>query len=209
MLKPHTTIIITITGLIIGIVALLVISSQQSIQKKIESKTAPTITQKVQPDQKYSDESGFEFTFSPGLSIKPNDELLDTQYSEIEITSAKRKGNININVETSTMTSFIEWEKENKINIKTNPPKELKIADLPTKQYLVDKKTVTIAFDQGVLFTLTLDSADNAAYWITNYNKIISSFKISLPQEEVSGTTGTSDQTIDGGVEYEGEETIE
>lgn len=208
MLKPHTIVIVTITGLIIGIVTLLVISSQQPPQKKSETKVVPTI-QKIKHDLKYADESGFEFTYSSDISLKPNDKLSDTQYSQLDITSAKRKGNININVETATTSDFLGWEKENKVDIITNPPKELKIADLPTKQYSVDNKIVTIAFDQGVLFTLTLDSADNAAYWITNYNKIISSFKISLPQEEVSGTTGTSDQTIDGGVEYEGEETIE
>jgi len=208
ILKPHTTIIVAIIGLIIGIVVLLVISSQQPSQKKTEAKIVPTTTQKTKPDLKYSDESGYEFTYPQDLSIKPNDTLSDTQYSELDITSTKRKGNININVETPTLTNFTEWEDENKIDIKINPPKELKMADLSAQQYLVNKKTVTIAFDQGIIFTLTLDPADNPAYWITNYNKIISSFKIALQQEEVN-TSGASDQTIDGGVEYEGEETIE
>jgi len=209
MPKPHILIITTITGLIIGIVILLVISSQQPSQNKIESKIVSITTQKTKPDQKYSDESGFEFTYSSDLSIKPNDKLSNTQYSQLTITSAKRKGNININVETAVTTNFLEWEKENNINIKTNPPKELKMADLQAQQYSLDKKTIIIAYDQGAMFTLTLDPADSAAYWITNYNKIISSFKIALPEEETSATTATSDQTIDGGVEYEGEEIIE
>ncbi len=71
------------------------------------------------------------------------------------------------------------------------------------------KKIITISFDQGVMFSLTLDPIDNIAYWITNYNKIIASFKITLPQQEEIGTSGASDQTIDGGVEYEGEEVVE
>ena len=174
-----------------------------------ETKVIPT-TQKIKPDLKYADESGFEFTYSPDLSLKPNDKLSDTQYSQLNITSTKHKGNININVDTTTTSDFSVWEKENKVNTKTNPPKELKIADLSVQQYQVNKKIITIFFDQGVIFSLTLDPADNIAYWITNYNKIIASFKIALPQqEEVSGTTETSDQTIDGGVEYEGEEVIE
>lgn len=208
MLKPHTIVIITITGLVIGIVTLLVISSQQPLQKKSETKLVPTV-QKIKPDLKYSDESGFEFTYSPELTVKPSEKLLDTQYSEINITSVKRKGNINVNVETATISDFSQWEKENKINIKTNPPKELKIANLAAQQYQVDKKIITISFDQGVLFSLTLDPADNIAFWITNYNKIIASFKIALPQQEEVDTSGTSDQTIDGGVEYEGEEVVE
>jgi len=208
MPKPHVIVIIVISGLVIGIVALLVISSQQPAQKQSETKIIPTV-QKIKPDLKYVDESGFEFTYSPDLTVKPSEKLLDTQYSEINITSVKRKGNININIEAATTSDFSEWEKENKINIKTNPAKDLKIADLSAKQYLIDKKTITVSFDQGVIFTITLDPADNPAYWITNYNKIVSSFKIALPQQEEVDTSGASDQTIDGGVEYEGEEVIE
>ncbi len=160
----------------------------------------------------HQDSSGFRFDYPDTLVATVPAKLTDNLYGEVNLTSKKYPGSINIIAQTTTAKDLHDWLTTQKIDPKQTPFKQLKLADLEAQQYATAGATITIALDRGAAFIIKLEAKNNPAYWITGYNKILTSFAFVNPetnQENTNITTTIDDAGTAGAVELEGEEVIE
>lgn len=147
--------------------------------------------------KEYKDPSGFQFMYPENLVIKTIDRNDQSIISDLNIGSPGKNGNITIEVSESQIKSYSEWLKKNKEASPSGNVKNIKFADLDAKQFKMDDKVITLAFDVNTQFKITLDPKNNDEFWKKINDNLISSLKFSQPENQ------------NGDVVFEGEETIE
>ncbi len=152
--------------------------------------------------QEYSDPAGFKFSYPDSASVSPKNTTDDTTYSSLTVTSTSTAGKITIDAVSSDLLTL-----DDMLASKTGVT-DLKLADLAAKQYTEKGNLITLALDEGVLFTITTSSGGNVDYWKEVNNKIISSFAFALP-EATQVQSDTSSESAESDISFEGEEIIE
>lgn len=152
--------------------------------------------------QEYSDPAGFKFSYPDSASVAPKKTTDDNTYSSLEIASSSTAGKITIDAVSSDLLTL-----DDMIVSKTGVT-DVKLADLTAKQYTEKGNLVTLALDEGVLFTITTSSGGNVDYWKEVNNKIISTFTFALP-ETTQVQSDTPSESDDSDISFEGEEVIE
>lgn len=152
--------------------------------------------------KEYSDPAGFKFSYPDSASVSPKNTTDDNTYSSLEITSTSTAGKITIEAVSSDLLAL-----DDMLASKTGVT-NLKLADLTAKQYAEKGNLITLALDEGVLFTITTSSGGNVDYWNEVNSKIISSFTFALP-ETTQVQSDTPSQSDDSDISFEGEEVIE
>ncbi len=205
----------TKTIAIAGILALIIIgglyfyfsiSNKGSSATQVATKTESLSDEKVPSTQlkQYTDSSGFSFSYPVDLEIQKAEELDNITYSDLSIDSPEVEGSINVKVTDTKLATLDAWVKSTKeSSVKTT---RTKLGLLEAMEIVSDSKTTLGAIDQGILFLVTVSHPDQSTYWQSIYSSIRSSFAFAAPQ---AATTGSSDQAVDSGIDFEGEEIIE
>lgn len=202
MAKKVLVFLILITAVIIGYVIYSSKSKQLLFSPLVNEKPKKQTTQEVKPiDKKYTDEAGFSFSYPEENEISKNEVNDEITYSSLEIINKNETGKTNILVTSSNLTSIDGYFTQEKKSVK-----KLKMGEMQAGQFEDKEKIVTVALDQGALFTITVDYENNKSYWQSVNNKIISTFAFSPPEQIDSSSQGSSGSPDD--VIYEGEEEI-
>jgi len=160
----------------------------------------PTSAEPV-AQKEYTDPSGFKFSYPENFTIDAKDVSKDnTLYADITLSSPIENGQLTIKVADATKTFFDE-------SLKDKSTIETKLADIEAFQYQDKNKLITTAYDQGVQFTFTTDLSQEKNYWFDVNKQIVGSFVFVKPQAPAE-TSGTQNES-DGGIIFEGEETIQ
>lgn len=190
----------------VGIVGYVIYSSSKNkpiffspIVKEKEKKETVQKTKSV--DKKYIDGAGFSFSYPEELEVGKNDVNDETIYSSLEIVTKKEAGKISLLVTSSNLSAIDGYFAKEKKTVK-----KLKVGEMEARQFEDKEKIVTVAFDQGALFTIRVDYQNNKNYWQGVNNKIISTFAFSPPEQIDSSSQGSTNGQDD--VIYEGEEEI-
>jgi len=201
---------IIITGILVVSITItfVLFRSSQQISKSLgkvntsASSSSPSISSTA--IKEYSDPAGFKFSYPGSATVSQKNTTDSNVYSSLEITSSSTSGKITIEAVSSDLLTL-----KSLISTKTGVA-DIKFADLYAKQYTEKGNVITLALDQGVLFTITTSSGGNVNFWKEINNKIISSFAFALPDttQVKSDTTSQTDST-ESDVSFEGEETIE
>lgn len=209
MNKIGIAIIASITALILFVVIIAFKNqklNQSTSQTPIsESAITPTTVPKI-PVKKYFDPSGFEFEYPNQLTMSNVTPLKNSYYADIEGTASGKIEKLSIILESTIVPSLSEFIKSNK-QIPSSTTKT-RLADLEAIEYTTKDTFTTIAIDQGALITISTPKKDEK-YWSPIHKIITSSFKFVQPTSSVSNTNDSSGSYDDGGVIFEGEETIE
>lgn len=165
--------------------------------------SAPTV-------EKYSNEAGFSFEHPSMVTVKEN-ELDASSYADLELTSSEHTGIIAIKIVDTKLKDLPAWKKQNTEASATAKSEQVKLGDLDALDITLNSgKTTLVAVGQGVLYTITVDPADDFEYWQTVYRGIVDSFTFELPATPTpapSKKSGGSAPAASGDI-YE-EETIE
>jgi hypothetical protein len=204
-------------GLIAGTIFAIVVvffslskSSKNQIRSPISQNLKTKVT--VAPKQKlkeYKDRAGFKFSYPDNLKLETKETEAQKIYSLIELTSSKNQAKIEIKVEDSKLTKIDDWFTSNKESTKPGQIKKIKLADIEGRQFNQKNKLLTIALDQGVLFTFTLTPDKDKKFWTDVNNKIIQTFAFELSETTTGGNTSTTSESSEEDVIFEGEEIIE
>jgi len=163
------------------------------------------------PKQKlkeYKDPAGFKFSYPESLKLINKQTNNQNIYSLLELTSPKNQGKIEIKVEDTKLTKIDDWFSNNQESTKPADVKKIKLADIEGRQFSEKGKFLTIALDQGALFTFTVTPDKDKNFWSDINDKIIQSFSFELPESMPDNTSATSDSSEED-VIFEGEEVIE
>lgn len=150
----------------------------------------------------YIDPSGFKFTYPDDINVEPKKTTDNSTYSHLILSSKKEKGTIGILIQDTSLKDSSAWVK----NLEKASPSPIPIALAELKGFKVTgKKTVDIGLvDQGVLYTITLDSP-SSTYWEKALEKVAGTFMF-IPQ---NNTSAPSTESGGDDIFFEGEETIE
>ncbi len=202
-------IIVIVIIVAVGAAGIIIFSQQKT--KKLstpiaENKKTPEPTSSL-PTKHYYDPSGFGFDYPNNLFASAAANIKDQSvYAELTVSSLEKKGEIEIQVLSSSLKNIDAWLKENKINPEEEQVKNLKLGDLEALQ-IVEKGTITtVAVDLGTLFLITTDFQNDKNYWAEVNNNIISSFEFIQP---TSTSNGSNDNFSSDDVVLESEEVIE
>lgn len=203
-----------IGGTLLAIIVVFFSLSKSSKNQNIRSpvfennlKTTLSITPTVKLSE-YKDPSGFKFSY-PGTLKLSNKETEDQKiYSLLELTFSKNQGKIEIRVEDSQLTKIDDWFTYNKVATKPVNIKKIKLADIEGRQFIQKGKLLTMALDQGALFTFTVTLGNEENYWLDANNQILKSFQFILP-ENTENNVPAGDESSEENVIFEGEEIIE
>ncbi len=211
MNKAAGLVLIVISALIIAAVVFLsIFKNKKNVSFLTPVKPTPAPTKKVVSGKlkEYIDPSGFKFSYPEEFLITAKEATDQSTYSHLEITSPKVSGQISIRVADSSLKTIDDWFENNKISTKTGEVKNIKLADLEARQFKSKDELITIALDEGVLFTITVDPKENKDLWFATNKKIIDTFLFVAPPEEDTNNSIPVDESSDE-VIFEGEEIIE
>ena len=198
-------IIIISIGAFVAIIIGVVISRSSSSSPKSQSpvKNESSLKSAASENLKeYTDPAGFSFSYPASVSISQKNTTNNSIYSSLEATSSSTLGKITLEAVSSDALSLKDLVKS-KTGI-TN----VKLADLDAQQYTEKGDIITLALDEGVLFTIIVSPENNTRFWKEVNNNILSSFVFALPEVAQEDSSATSSST-DSDVSFEGEETIE
>lgn len=195
--------LIGIVGLSIGMVVVL-----NNTQKDSQPSTsiAPTMSVVKMPSeelQEYVDDSGFSFQYSKDITIKKQEDKDDTLYANLLLVSDQVNGNISIKIADSKLSSLDEWLENTKEATMTGKPNEIKFSGMSAYELKNGKKIVTVALDNGILFTISMEALENSIFWQKVYDKLINSFSFTVPQTSTGESTDESQSSGDEIVEEE------
>lgn len=157
----------------------------------------------------YTDPAGFKFNYPKDLDVAAKKMTDDSVYSDLEIKSKDSTGGATIKAVDSNLIKIDDYFKDKKISSFSGGISKLKLADIDARQYQVNSQIITVALDQGVLFTITVDlPVEKKDYWQKANNTLISSFAFVAPQNTTSTDTNSSSEGEDD-VIFEGEEVIQ
>ncbi|MBI4009206.1 hypothetical protein HY357_03165 [Candidatus Roizmanbacteria bacterium] len=199
-------IILTIGIIIVLAIALIVISSDKGskLTSPLSNNPFLSLSPTVKPTtKKYSDPSGFKFSYQDGLKIERIDKKNPDYYSSLKATTKDSVGSITIDVTSTKYKSLDEWVKNNRLLAKN--VKEIKLADLEALEIDESGKYMILAIDTETLFTIvaTFNKSDEK-YWKKATNTVVSTFALELPETSIN-----NGQSSDEDIVFEGEETVE
>ncbi|MCL4374240.1 hypothetical protein M1523_00090 [Patescibacteria group bacterium] len=160
----------------------------------------------------YQDPSGFRFDYPDSLRATAPATLADNLYGKVGLTSKQHAGRIEVIAQATTATDLDTWLAAQKIDPTKTPARQLKLADLTAEQFATSGATITVALDQGAVMIVKLEAKADPAYWITGYNKILTSFAFVRPdanQGNANNQTTVDNTGTSGAVEFEGEEVVQ
>lgn len=203
--------LIIIGVLIIVTVGYLIISFRDTKTKNpvaTNSQIEPTsITVKdLTPKLKeYQDESGFKFKYPEEFNVLTKANLDKSTYASLLITTSKYQGKLTVVAVDSDLNKVDDWFQGNKSVSEIKNIKDIKLDVIDAKQFQENDRIVTLALDQGVLFTFTTTPINNNNAWINLNNQVLKSFTFALPQS--NPVTDNSNES-NNDIVYEGEEEI-
>jgi len=157
----------------------------------------------------YTDPAGFKFNYPEDLNVTAKKITDDSVYTDLEIKPKDGTGEATIKAVDSNLAQIDDYFKDKKTSSFFGKITKLKLADIDGRQYQINSQIITVALDQGVLFTITTDlPTEKKAYWQKVNNTLISSFAFVAPQNNTSTDTGSSSGGEDD-VIFEGEEVVE
>ncbi len=183
--------------------------NQKTYSPVSENNTKKTLS--ITPTLKlneYQDPSGFKFSHPESLKLQNKQTSDQKIYSLLELTSSKKQGKIEIRVEDSQLTKIDDWFTNNKMATKPANIKKIKLADIEGKQFTQKDKLLTLALDQGALFTFTVTLGNEEKYWLDINDQILKSFQFILPDNTENNAPATGESSEED-VIFEGEEIIE
>lgn len=205
-------VVLLISGFIavMGLIVVLLIN----VTKK-ESTTSPVVENKKESVddvqvlsetlKEYIDSSGFKFKYPDNFSVSTANQIGENVYSSLTLSSADIEGKTSILVEATNAKSLDDWLLQNAKTMSDKELQKVKLADLDARQYEKDGKIVTIAYDTGVLFSITTDLKPQKEAMLKVNQTILASFAFQPPAESAEATSESSE----GDVIFEGEETVE
>lgn len=197
-----------LTGLTIFFVVFFLFKEKSIISPVSEETQIPSPTVKLPSKslKEYEDASGFKFSYPADLILSAK-EIPQNVYADLEITSPEASGSVFLKVTDSKLKSLDDWFLENKEATRSFEVREIKLADITAKEVKKEDEIFTLALDQGALFTIEVNPANEREFWNRVYRTFISTFMF-VPQE--SGQTKESQLPAAGGeIIFEGEEIIE
>ncbi len=158
----------------------------------------------------YTDPAGFKFNYPKDLDVTAKKITDDSVYTDLEIKSKDGTGEATIKAVDSNLVKIDDYFKDKKTSSFSRGISKLKLADIDARQYQVNSQIITVALDQGVLFTITTNlPAEKKDYWQKTNSILISSFAFVTPQNNTSIDTDSSPEGGEEDVIFEGEEVVE
>lgn len=201
--------IILVVG--ISLVLLINLTKKDTITSPIDEKNQKLIEEDQQVlsanMKEYIDSSGFKFKYPDNFAVATANQVNENVYSSLTIASDEMENKATIQVEATSSKSLDDWLTQNPAKITKETLKKTKLADLEAKQYEKDGKIMTVAYDTGVLFTITTELKAKRETMLKLNETILTTFAFAPPE-----STDASSQTSGAGEEevfFEGEEIIE
>jgi len=195
----------------ISVVLLINLTKKDTITSPIGEKNQKLIEEKQQVLsenlKEYIDSSGFKFKYPDNFAVSTANQINENVYSSLTIASDGMENKTTIQVETTSAKSLDGWLTQNPAKIKKETLKKIKLADLEAKQYEKNDKVITVAYDTGVLFTITTELKATRETMLDLNETILTTFAFAPPE-----STDASSQSSGAGEEevfFEGEEIIE
>jgi len=200
--------------IIIGVLVLIAIGVFVFLYQKTSSKMVNPLTQTEQNQGGkllvWEDPAGFKFSYPEEIKIDnhPEDE---ENYAHLELTLVSHPGSILIWMKDTTYKEIGDWVKKEALvgaqvfdsELGGNPAKKIAFNN--------PQKLGTATLDGNAIVLIEVYPQDS--WWNETYNQILKSFEfIPLQGEEISTpakVSGSSGQTVEGGIIDEGEEVVE
>jgi len=178
-----------VTIIIVGSIALYLFKNKQTISPLSEDTTTVVLEKLPSKTLKeYVDDSGFSFNYPEDVVISKKEINDDDTYTNLELTAKDIRRSILIKITETQLKSIDDWFLENKL---ATPIKDVEFGGLSGKEAKALDKLTAVALDQGVLFTIELNSADE--YWLSVYNTTLSSFAFVQTQVEPVADSASPD----------------
>lgn len=194
MSKNKAIIISVVIGAVTVIAAFYILNSEKTpVSSNINQALVALEKQPSKNLKEYSDDAGFSFQYPDDVQVSKKDVDDNITYSSLELTSSQAKGKILIKIEDTQLESVDDWFA--KETLKGNIT-EIKIGEISGKEANTNNQITSAGLDQGILFTLEVDS-QNQKYWQSVYDTILSSFNFVSPEENISTDTQFLDASGD------------
>lgn len=164
-------------------------SSQSSISDLTSNLGSDSGSKFNETQNSYEDDSGYSFSYPQSLKVNDVTPEDDNYYSALELT----KGGDSIKIDI-TDGNVDPYKKDKSASLTGSTT----LGGITANQYSKEKRLVTVAIDQGVLYVIS--GPMDSGFWEDAQSKIISSFKF-------AGQTTTT-QSSDSNTIYE-EEVVE
>ncbi len=176
-------VIIAVIGIIGTVLFVSNIQKNQTPEKSFAK--VPQVSPKQEetsiPDQTYQDTSGFSFQYPGGLIVTDTTPQDPSYYTQVTL---KKDGEaLVIGVRDSAVPSY------------SNPIAAITLSGLPAKQYKLDGRFVTMAYDQGVLYTIDAPSDD--PFWSLVNDRIVSTFSFGTQTSSQNTNAIYEEETIE------------
>lgn len=203
-----------ITGLIVGVVVILGAafffllqqpkSQETPVLSPVSDQTTPAKKSPSSTMKEYADPSGFSFNYPDDLSLVKSEATDSGTYADLKLMSNEVDGSLNLKIQDTKLASPGAWFKENG---QTGEAKDVQWGMLNAKSVEDKDKTLFVAVDQGVLFTMEVSYSSQKDFWQAVSGQILSSFAFN--SEASQGTTAQSGGSSEEDVTFEGEEVVE
>jgi len=201
--------------IIIGVLVLIAIGVFVFLYQKTSSKMVNPLTQTEQNQEGkllvWEDPAGFKFSYPEEIKINnhPEDE---ENYAHLELTFTSHSGSILIWMKDNKYKNIQDWvKKENSTGLAQVFDSDLGGNPAQKLAFTSPQKMVTATLDGNAIVLIEVYPQDS--WWNETYNQILKSFEfIPLQGEEISApvkVSGSSGQTVEGGIIDEGEEVVE
>lgn len=154
------------------------VSSASLETTNIEDAKEPSTAHK-----EYISDAGFSFKYPDDVSLEEREVGDDAIYEDLSLTFSQTKGSIVIKIADTKIKSLEELFPQ------ISTAKKIKIGTLAGREINDNNKQTAVVLDQGILFTIEVDSQDK--YWLAVYNTILSSF--SFVEAEPSSDAASDD----------------
>ncbi len=178
--------LLLLTGL--GVYFIATNSKEKIVEPVLETSVEKEEITPATSTKNYENLSGFTFDYSEDLEIIENEDLDETVYTDLAITSAAASGSISLRIEDSKQKNISGWFKENPDASKSADLFETKLAEMNASEIYGQNELTLIVLDQGVLYQISVAFEDNKKYWQTAYDQIKSSFAFFTPQTTTSSS---------------------
>lgn len=162
-----------------------------TLNKLAQNETSPVA------DKTYEDAAGFSFKYPAQFSVQDVTPSDNNYYSKLKLTG--KSGEITLTAVDTTYKTLSEWQNVNKDAVLTSSSS---LSDVKANQYKRGKTLLTVAIDQGVLYTI--ENISDSGSLDASHAIISSTFRFSN-QPAVNNTSTSSS----GDAEYEAEEVVE
>jgi len=185
-------------------------SNNNKVSKEITSPLQPVSYPTSQPEEgplkTYEDSAGFSFKYPESLTVSTVPAKDENVYSWLKISSPEREEKILIKAEDTELNSLDDWFAQEGKAAGGGPSREVVLADILAKQiqYPKEKKLITVAIDEGILYLIE-GPLDEGAFWNRAQNTIVLSFNFLNNQQKTEGQTQSAGEEAI----YEEEEIVE